>query len=71
MPGHRRWTANDVARLKAMAKKYPTTQIAAQLGRGYPARVMKAHELNVSLRMPRTSPSTGEDSGAAGFDLAE
>ena len=30
----RRWTPDDIAKLKEMAGKYPAAQIAAELGRG-------------------------------------
>jgi hypothetical protein len=67
----RRWSADELAKLKSMARKYPAAQIAAELGRGLAGTITKAHELQISLRMKRTreggSPSS--DPGAAGFDL--
>jgi hypothetical protein len=48
-----RWTDDEIAKLRTMAKKYPTDQIAQELGRGVGAIHMKAHELGISLR--RTS----------------
>jgi hypothetical protein len=47
----KRWTPEDVTKLQSMAQKYPTAQIAAELGRGLAATAMKAHELRLSLRM--------------------
>jgi hypothetical protein len=45
-----RWT-DDIAKLRTMAKKYSTDQIAQELGRrGVSAIHMKAHELGISLR---------------------
>jgi hypothetical protein len=48
-----RWTDDDIATLRTMAKKYPTDQIAQELDRRVSAIYMKAHELGISLR--RTS----------------
>jgi hypothetical protein len=45
-----RWADDDIAKLKTMAKKYPTDQIAQELGRGVSAIHMKAHEFGISLR---------------------
>jgi hypothetical protein len=47
----RRWTTDDIAKLKGMAQKYPTTQIAVQLGRAPSAVTYKAHTLKISLRL--------------------
>jgi hypothetical protein len=47
----RRWTVDDIAKLKEMAGKYPATQIATELGRGPSATRVKAHQLKVSLRL--------------------
>ena len=67
----RRWSAHDLAKLQNMARKYPAKQIAAELGRGLSATMVKAHQLRISLRMKRhgegMSPSA--DPGAAGFDF--
>ena len=67
----KRWTADDIAKLKAMAQKFPPAQIAAELGRGLAAITMKAHELRISLRMePRVeSPRGSTDPGTSGLDL--
>lgn len=47
----RLWTADDIGKLRSMARRYSTKQLANELGRGVPATVMKAHDLNISLRM--------------------
>jgi hypothetical protein len=47
----RPWTADDIARLRSMARWYPTVQIAMELDRGVSATVMKAHVLGLSLRL--------------------
>ena len=64
----RRWSADDMAKLQSMARKYPAAQIAAELGRGLAATMMKAHELRISLRMKRNREGGSPDPGAAGFD---
>jgi hypothetical protein len=53
----RRWTTDDIAKLKEMAGKYPAAQIAAELGRGLSATRVKAHLLRVSLRLSRAHPN--------------
>jgi hypothetical protein len=63
----RRWTADDIAKLKTMAQKHPSSTIAAQLGRTVAATAVKAHELKLSLRMPGRRVRTSADTGAAGF----
>jgi hypothetical protein len=67
----RRWSADDMAKLQSMARKYPARHIAAELGRGISATMVKAHHLRVSLRMKRhrEGGAAGPDPGAAGFDL--
>jgi hypothetical protein len=52
---HRRWTAEDVTKLRQLAGKHPRNAIAAQLGRGPSALAVKAHLLKVSLRVVRNS----------------
>ena len=49
----RRWSEEDIAKLKSMAQNYPTATIAAELGRSVPATVFKAHGLKVSLKVVR------------------
>jgi hypothetical protein len=51
-PTFRRWTADDIAKLKNLAQRHPRAEIAAQLGRSPAATSVKAHELKLSLRMP-------------------
>ena len=53
MTSLRRWTADEVEKLKTMAQKCPAAKIAAELGRGRSATAVKAHELKLSLRMHR------------------
>jgi hypothetical protein len=68
-------TAGDISRLKELAQKCPTAQIAAQLGRSYSATAVKAHELKLSLKLDRpkfNEPNfPGVDPGPAGFDWLE
>ena len=66
-------TADDIAKLKDMARKLPTAQIAAELGRGRSATIVKAHELQISLRMKpkRGSRPINADPGPVGMDLTD
>ncbi len=50
---NRRWTGADMLKLKDLAQKYPAATIAEQLGRSPTALAVKAHELQLSLRLPR------------------
>jgi hypothetical protein len=63
-PTFRRWTADDIAKLKNMARKEPSANVAAQLGRSVGATAVKAHELGISLRMPRRSGRAAEEAAA-------
>jgi hypothetical protein len=69
----RRWTKEDIAKLKNLAQKYPTASVAGQLGRTAAATAIKAHELKLSLKMQRRN-TQGEtamvaDPGPRGMDL--
>jgi hypothetical protein len=57
------WTPEDISKLKSMAGKMPAAKIAFELGRGFSATVVKAHELRVSLRYDG-APSSAVDPGA-------
>jgi hypothetical protein len=51
MPDTKRpWSEDDIAKLKSMAGKFPTKEIAAELGRSVGATVVEASKLKVSLR---------------------
>jgi hypothetical protein len=67
------WTYEDISKLKSMAQRLPTAQIAEELGRGISATVMKAHELRLSLRMKPKKGSRADihsvEPGPAGMDL--
>ena len=71
----RRWTKEDIARLKNLARKYPTASVAGQLGRSAAATAIKAHELKISLKMQRRNtegePPTVVDPVSCGMDLPE
>jgi hypothetical protein len=56
----RRWTADDIAKLKNMAQKEPSANVAAQLGRSVGATAVKAHQLGISLRVQRPGGGTAE-----------
>jgi hypothetical protein len=49
----RPWTWEEVEKLLNMAQKYPTAQIASEIGRPIPSVRTKAQELAISLRMDR------------------
>ena len=51
MNERRPWTPDDIAKLKSMARRFPSARIARELRRGLPATVMKAHTLGISLRL--------------------
>jgi hypothetical protein len=57
-PTFRRWTADDIVKLKNLAQKEPTAEIAAKLGRSHSATTAKAHELHLSLRTPDRGEET-------------
>jgi hypothetical protein len=63
----RRWSDDDIAKLKSMAQKYPTVAIAAQLGRSTAATIVKAHELNLSLRVRPEKRTTKIDPSQSGI----
>lgn len=50
MPKIKRWTEDDIAKLKSMAGKTPVEQIAAELGRSLGATIVEASKLGVSVR---------------------
>ena len=49
----RRWSEEDIAKLRDMAQKHSVVHIAALLGRSVPATILKAHQLHISLRVRR------------------
>ncbi len=62
----RRWTPDEISKLKSMAQKHPAAKIAEELGRGVSATFVKAHELKVSLRYrKRTADTAAPSKGAA------
>jgi hypothetical protein len=48
----KRWSADDIAKLKNLAQKQRREDIAAELGRSLSATSVKAHQLGVSLKAP-------------------
>jgi hypothetical protein len=70
----RRWSVDDVAKLRQLAGTHPRNAIAAGLGRAPSALAVKAHQLKVSLRVVRDNEAptvSGADPGPAGFDWIE
>jgi hypothetical protein len=65
MRERRPWTPDDISKLRSMAQKYPTMQIARELKRGHSATVMKAHLLRISLSL---NPKRGSRSAGVSMD---
>ena len=61
----RRWTPDEITKLKEMAGKHPRDTIAEQLGRAGSAVAMKAHELRLSLRYQLAHPRASADKARA------
>jgi hypothetical protein len=57
----RRWTADDIAKLKNMAQKERCANLAAQRGRSVGATAVKAHQLGISLKVPRQGGGVAEE----------
>jgi hypothetical protein len=49
----RPWTIEDIKKLKMLAQRRKTADIAAELGRSQGSTAVKAHQLRISLRVPR------------------
>ena len=58
-PTFKRWTADEIAKLKNLAQKKTRKAIAAELGRSVSSTAVKAHQLGVSLKAP--AKSAGSD----------
>ena len=70
----RRWSADDVAKLRQLSGTHLRNAIAARLGRTPSALAVRAHQLKVSLRVARDNEAptiSGADPGPAGFDWTE
>ena len=63
----RRWTSDDIGKLKEMAGKQSREKIAAELGRGPSAIAVKAHQLRISLRWKGLSHHTAATTGLTRF----
>jgi hypothetical protein len=61
---HKRWTADDIAKLKNMAQKHRSAEIASQLGRSTGATILQAHKMKLSLRLRRPKEEESSLSGA-------
>ena len=66
----KRWTDQDIEKLKFMAQLYPAHRIAEMTNRTLGGIVFKAHELKIALRHPGqiSDQMSGADPGVAGFD---
>ena len=65
----RPWTSDDVEKLLNMAQKYPTAEIASEIGRPINSVRTKAHELAISLRMDRRQRQTIDPGPSAWTDF--
>jgi hypothetical protein len=74
MPDSRRpWSEDDVAKLKSMAGRLPTKEIAAELGRSPGATVVEASKLKISLSMRPylARPARVQEGHSAGRNLPD
>jgi hypothetical protein len=65
---HKRWTGDDIAKLKNLAQKQRLSVIAAELGRSRGATAVKAHQLGVSLKMPPNGADRNLVGGGSGSE---
>ena len=47
------WTIEDIEKLKTLAQRRKAADIAAELGRSLGSTTVKAHQLGISLRVPK------------------
>jgi hypothetical protein len=70
----RRWTTNDIEKLRRFAGKLPPAAIAAELGRTRGSLAVKAHELKISLRVEARpssdKPASDSNENSAGFNVS-
>ena len=65
----RRWTEEDVLKLRLLSQRHPAPRIAELMDRTVGGVVFKAHQLKLSLRTDRDLGRTpAGDPGPAGFD---
>jgi hypothetical protein len=64
---NKRWTADDVARLKNLAGKLSAKEIASALGRSPGATMVEASKLKISLR--HRFQTTANSKNKAGLDV--
>jgi DNA-binding protein H-NS len=65
---HRRWTTQEISRLRALAGRLPPEEIAKEICRTKVATTIKAHELHISLRYidPNGSERNWQGRGSKG-----
>jgi hypothetical protein len=61
---NRRWTSEEIEKLKTMAGQYSRKTIADNLGRGPSSAAVKAHQLRISLRWKNLSRYAGVAEGS-------
>ena len=60
----RRWTKDEIARLRSLAQKQRAADIAAGLGRSSSSIAVKAHQLGLSLKVGRQHSNDNENNPA-------
>ena len=66
----RRWTANEIEKLRRLAGKRRPAEIATELGRTRGSLAVKAHELKISLRVVEgRSEKPDSNENAAGINV--
>ncbi len=63
----RRWTEDDLGKLKSMARRLSAPRIAEKLDRPIGGIVFKAHQLGLSLRTRARECENPPEPGPAGF----
>jgi hypothetical protein len=67
-PGFRPWTADDIAKLKSLARRATRQEIAEKLGRSVSATSVKAHKLKLSLKKRDASDLADDPQSPCGSD---
>jgi hypothetical protein len=67
----KRWTADDIAKLKNLAQKQRCVSIAAELGRSPSATAVKTHQPGLSLKVPATDAENPEGNLIASGPIRE
>jgi hypothetical protein len=66
----RRWSDEEISKLKEMAGQFRAKKIAGELHRGVGATIVRAHRQGISLRPPKRETLPEVDPSPAGLDLS-